>query len=443
MAWRARPDEALLGPVLRSAVGSVLAGAVVYSAAVTGAQTAPTPVAAASKPDRAPAVVLWPCADTRVIDAHLIRPRVKLDYLSSRIDGRVWHAVGLPCRGAKDRTACDAAILKADHARTPGGSYLLGTRGDSVLTWAGPEELLALVGRLEDPGTALEYLRSKQIESLLCPIQQVADGFLFQTRKTEKVEPHSTWYDKVSGTERGGHLAPDGTLSIRWTRPFEMVVRNGVIEGRRPPGLVRSATNSSGLGAHFARAARDEAASVHAFTILAAELRAHGAPSELARGCDAAADDEVRHADQMSRLARRFGCEPLRVALASVPLRSLNELAFDNAVEGCVHETYAALIAMYQARCAEDPEVAAELSTIAEDETRHATLSWAIDVWLRPRLTTALQSAVERAQRAAVAGLVHTRHWVEDERERRLAGLPSQAHSRRMIEVVTPHLWSV
>jgi hypothetical protein len=441
MAWRAQPHEAFLGLVLRGAVGSVLAGSV-YSTAVTGrAQVAPRSAAAASKPDEAP-IALWPCNEERPLDVHLLRPRVKLDYLSSRSDGRIWNAVGLPCRGATDRMSCDAAILKADGARAPQGSYLLGTRGDSVLTWAGPEEFLALVGRIEDVPTATEYLRSKQIKHLMCPIQQAAGGFLFETRERNEVKAYNESYDIESGIRRRVHLSPDGTLTVRWTGAYHEIVNNGIIEGRRPPGLMSCGPRGGGLGAHFARSARNEAASVHAFTILAAELRSHRAPAELARRCEAAADDEVRHAEQTSRLARRFGHEPLCVSLTSVPLRCLSELAFDNAVEGCVHETYAALIAVYQARCAEDPAVAAELSTIAKDETLHATLSWDIDVWLRSRLTSALQAAVARAQREAVDGLVHTRHLVEDERGRRLAGLPSHAHCRQMIDAVTPHLWS-
>jgi hypothetical protein len=440
MAWRAQPHEAFLGLVLRSAVGSVLAGSV-YLAGVTGrAQPAPPLAAAPWMPDQAP-LAPWRCYEPRTLDVRLLRPRVKLDYLSSRSDGNILNAVGLPCRGATNRTSCDAAILKADAGRAPHGSYLLGTRGDSVHTWAGPEELLALVGRIDDVPTATAYLRSKQIEPMMCQIQQVADGFLFGIRETKEVKWHSRSSESVSGTERRVHLSPDGTLTVRWTGTFHEIVDNGVIEGRRPPGLMSSRPRSGGLGAHFARAARNEAASVHAFTILAAELRAHGAPAELAHRCEAAADDEVRHAEQTSRLARRFGHEPLSVALASVPQRSLSELAFDNAVEGCVHETYAALLAVYQAHCAEDPQVAAELATIAKDETRHATLSWDIDIWLRSRLASALQAAVVRAQREAVHGLINTRHLVEDERERRQAGLPSHAHCRHMIDAVTPHLW--
>jgi hypothetical protein len=59
------------------------------------------------------------------------------------------------------------------------------------------------------------------------------------------------------------------------------------------------------------------------------------------------------------------------------PARSLEELAVENAVEGCVRETYGALTAIWQARTAKDPSVAAAVRRIARDETRHAALSWA------------------------------------------------------------------
>lgn len=441
MAWRAQPNEAFLRLVFRSAVGSVLAGSVYVAAAPGGAQPAPTPAATAAELDTSP-IGQRPCDPQQPIDVHLLHPRVKLDYLSSRSGGRIGQAVGLPCRGAADRDSCDAAIAKADAARSGRGHYLLGTSGNRVLTWDDADEFLALVGRLEDAQAATDFLRMKRIANLMCPVQQIADGFLVDTRETTQTKSYDSWFDVERGMTRRLHLSENGKLTVLWSRPFERKVRNGAIDGRRPPGLVSAGPRVGSVGAHFARAAMHEAASVRAFTILAAELRAHGASAQLVRRCEDAAHDEVRHAEQMSRLARRFGHQPLHATIESVPLRSLSELAFDNAVEGCVHETYAALLAVYQARCARDPAVATELSLIADDETRHAMLSWDIDRWLRPRLTSELQTAVHRAQLEAAADLRNVRDLIEDEGERRLAGLPSRAHSHQLIESLSAQLWA-
>jgi hypothetical protein len=170
--------------------------------------------------------------------------------------------------------------------------------------------------------------------------------------------------------------------------------------GRRPPGL-----RSRGQGSWLARAAHLEAASVPAFVHLARELVAHGAPA-LSRLAVAAARDEVRHARVVGGLARRGGgAAPTPAEVGATPLRELEALAIDNAVEGCVGETFAALIATRQARAAADPAVRAAYASIADDETRHAALSLAIDRWARRRLDAAARRRVAAARAEAIAGL--------------------------------------
>jgi hypothetical protein len=160
------------------------------------------------------------------------------------------------------------------------------------------------------------------------------------------------------------------------------------------------------VGDHFARAAHDEAASVFAFAALAAELAAHGAPAELLARIAAATADEVRHAQAVAGLAAARGARCPRPAREPVAPRSLREIAVENAVEGCVRETWAALLAAHQAAHAEDPEVRRVMREIAADEARHAELAWAIDAWLRSRLDAADVAAVEAARAAAAEGVV-------------------------------------
>ena len=124
---------------------------------------------------------------------------------------------------------------------------------------------------------------------------------------------------------------------------------NGV--GRVPAGLwrARMPAAASPLGAYFAVAAHFEEASVHAFRRLHGELRAHRAPVGLLRAARRAQRDEVRHARLTARMARRFGGRPVPARVAPIETRALPEVALENAVEGCVRETFGALVTSFQA----------------------------------------------------------------------------------------------
>jgi hypothetical protein len=178
--------------------------------------------------------------------------------------------------------------------------------------------------------------------------------------------------------------------------------------GRRPTGLLcaepASATDSA--SEWLARAAHLEAASVHAFRRLRDELRSAGAPRRLTRAAERSSRDEVRHARIVSRLARRRGAVPARVTTAEAsPARSLVDFAVENAIEGCVRETFGVVVAARQARVARDPRVRAAMRRIAEDETRHAALAWSIARWLSSRLDAGAKSRVAGALCGAIASL--------------------------------------
>ncbi|NMO15765.1 hypothetical protein HPC49_03405 [Pyxidicoccus fallax] len=189
-------------------------------------------------------------------------------------------------------------------------------------------------------------------------------------------------------------------------------------EGRRPEGLCSDGAVAGQvpmLGALFAKMAHLEAASVPAFERLAEELAAHGAPHRLVRAARRAAREEVRHARAMQSLAARHGAPMPEVSVAPFTARSLEALALENAVEGCVRETFGALLAGWQARRAGDVAVREALATIAPDELRHAELSWAIHAWALDRLAPEARARVEEAQREA---------WLALERESAESRLP-------------------
>src|SRR6185312_780824 len=108
--------------------------------------------------------------------------------------------------------------------------------------------------------------------------------------------------------------------------------------GRLPAALrddFAGAASPNVVGDWVARAAYLEAAAVDAFAILAAELRAHGAPRALVRSAERAGADEVRHAREMGALARAFGSEPAVPRVDRREVRALVQIARENAVEGC------------------------------------------------------------------------------------------------------------
>jgi hypothetical protein len=190
------------------------------------------------------------------------------------------------------------------------------------------------------------------------------------------------------------------------------------------------ADNPSSLGEYFARCSYFEAASVYAFERLAAELAAHGAPARLVRAAYRAARDEARHARRTRALARRYGVEPAWPEAAKLPVRPLVEMARENAAEGCVRETYGAVLGLVGAARAQDAQVRAVMRTIARDECRHAGLSWRVDAWAASRLGPRDQEEVRRAMTDAVRELLTGDHDGLDAVGRVVAGMPSQGQRR-------------
>ncbi|MHA7634816.1 hypothetical protein [Corallococcus sp. M7] len=217
-----------------------------------------------------------------------------------------------------------------------------------------------------------------------------------------------------------------------------------ICDGRRPEGLCSDGAVARGtptLGALFAKMAHLEAASVPAFERLAEELAAHGAPGHLVRGARRSAKEEVRHAEAMESLARRHGAPMPELKVAPFQARSLEALAIENAVEGCVRETYGALLAGWQARSAEDAQVRESLSAIAPDELRHAELSWAIHAWALKQLPPEARERVESARREAWRELEQdaASSHLPDEVARH-SGLPSAEVARGLVRELASEL---
>lgn len=212
--------------------------------------------------------------------------------------------------------------------------------------------------------------------------------------------------------------------------------------GRRPEGLAVLEGGSTGpLARYFEEAAHLEAASVDAFMRLARELRSHAAPESLIQAAQRAARDEIRHARAMSRLARRYGGVARAPERGPQHVRPLAEIAMENAVEGCVRETYGALVAWVQAACAQDPKVRKTLRVIAAEETQHAALAWELAQWVADKLTAAERTQVyAQAQRAVAQLRVDAASEPAAELVREV-GVPTAAAAARLLAHAQQALW--
>jgi len=194
--------------------------------------------------------------------------------------------------------------------------------------------------------------------------------------------------------------------------------------GRRPVGL-RRPRFASWLGA----SAWMEAASVHAFERLATELETHGAPAWLIREAKRAARDEARHARTMRAIAKKRGVRVPATRAVARRARSLAAIARENAIEGCVHETWGALVAQVQAVRATDPAIRSAMKRIATDEKRHAALALAIADWAEPKLAPTTRARIDAARRGARARLERALESAPAIEE---AGLPGGREARTL-----------
>ena len=216
--------------------------------------------------------------------------------------------------------------------------------------------------------------------------------------------------------------------------------------GRRPSGL-RSPCSAPARQAcwasTFARSSHLEAASVVAFERLEARASAksHRAPRSLLRMAARSARDEVRHARVTADLARRFGAEPASARVKRQRARSLEGVARENAVEGCVRETFGAMVATWQAAHASDERVRGCMTKIASDETRHAALAWAVAGWLEPRLSPRARARVAQSRRAAIEELRRDVVAPPDGALVREAGLPDSSNSCRLLDTLRRSIW--
>ncbi len=201
--------------------------------------------------------------------------------------------------------------------------------------------------------------------------------------------------------------------------------------GRRPAGLLPLHHRETGLAAYLTEGAHLEAASIEAFHILARELALHDAPSSLVLAAKQAARDEARHARVMFALARREGAATTRVrakALRGLPrARELEDVAIENAIEGCVRESYGALLALRQTKQTKNPKIHETIIKITKNKITHVAR------WASRRLSPSATKRVRRARAAAIRDLEREASAAVDPETARAAGLPDPAEALALV----------
>jgi len=296
--------------------------------------------------------------------------------------------LGNVCATATDRATCQAAVAKIVAPNGPpsmigcgGGcwlrAFLVTTSGDTVRKVDNAAGVVSLFGPVTSQAEAALVLQVGQDAQMRCA-QFTPQG--------------SDFAYEVCGNYL---MHPDGTSTY---------VDGPLCAGRLPEGCKMHAI-AAGIGGWLASMAELEAAAVEAFERMVVELRHHGAPAELVARAEEAREDEIRHARAMGLQAARFGGTVRPHVRGAMHARDLEAMAVENAVEGCVRETFGAILAAYQARAATDAELRRELACIAVEEARHAQLSWDLAAWLDERLDAAAKSRIETAREDALRAL--------------------------------------
>jgi hypothetical protein len=353
----------------------------------------------------------------------------------------VVQSAGEPCSGASDREACLTELA----ALAPTVGFRIGqcvqvcdeyvfvlTRGDSIEVVDSVEATLALLGPIDTPTEAV--LRAGMAEYYVsCDdperggVRTAGDAYeVLATRLTADCDPVETTLYR---------LGVSSSADVTELESEVIESESGVCIGRRPSCLVRRrARGATPLGAYFASVAHLESAAAIAFGELARELAHHGAPAELVTRARRSEADERRHAIAMRALARRYGGRPVRARSAVRAPRSLEAIALHNASEGCVRESFGALVGLWQAHSARDPRVRGIMQRVAREELRHAELSLDLDRWARAKLGRRFAAKLDDARRDARQVLERELDEAFDPSLVAEAGLPTPTQHRALFD---------
>jgi len=360
------------------------------------------------------------------------------------IEHSVLDSVGTLCGDASDSGTCTTAAMMPAQDVVFNECGMIGcsaniivtTDGDDVTQYGTMDELLAFLGDIDTPQEALLVARYA--------------GYLIQcdgaTTVTEVDGGYQVVVDNMNSCDSHYYrwtllIRPDGSIEVV---DEEDLGASMIACGRRPVGLLsdgRAATDSR-VADYFAACVHLEGAAVHAFETMTLELLHHGAPRALVDAAQQSAAEERHHTALASVLCQRAQAPEPTPRLDDVVMRDLLAMARENVIEGCVRETFGALLAHYQAQHAQDPKVADAMRTIAQDETRHAALAWELERWIEPQLTVAERKHLDTIKRSAVAQLAREMAQPMPAELIRDAGLPPVEVAAAMLDRLRAELWA-
>lgn len=247
----------------------------------------------------------------------------------------------------------------------------------------------------------------------------------------------------------GGQYPEPSTLvscDVSYTAQHSPYTCPRPVVGRIPNGMHAAALQAAepdSIGEYLADMAAMETAAVTAFAYLGRELEAYGAPIELIARAQAAVQEETRHAEMAGLLAAAHATAVPKVEVDGFTLRALYDIALENAVEGCVNETFAAACGLWQSEHARLDVFREVIAHISDEETGHAALSWDIHAWIMPQLTAAQQAEIAAAQVAAVDKLMRDFRQEGNPVLQRAFGLPTRAEAGRLFAQLQRSVWAV
>jgi len=356
---------------------------------------------------------------------------------------------GEACKDPKTAKACTKALAKATSpnslfppgaGRMPTSTYLVAQSGAEVVTITTRAEVVAFFGTVDAPVEAM-FLTTLDGYAPLCDaskVREVEGGHELLAKKN---------FNECLN-QFHGHLVTVKGETVTSQAEVDLTTPNEgcAVAGRRPEGFLPAPrTADSPLVAYLDEMHHLEAASVPAFERLARELAHHGAPAALVERAEAAARDEVRHAAGFAGLRERLSTTDCASPAIEVPaaVRSLEALALENAIEGCVRETFGALVARYQASVAADEPLRRLFAAIADDELNHAALAWDVATWLNGQLDEAARARVSAAEAAELARLTVALATTEPDPEVSIqCGVPSPTVATAMFERCKASLWA-
>jgi hypothetical protein len=325
------------------------------------------------------------------------------------------------------------------------------TRGGEVRRWATPQELRDFLAPIDTVDEALLIAQAEHYnvscEAESSGARRTVDGYeVYATRMTAMCAPMITtgYWLRVSNAGEVSEISSEERS------------RSEACVGRMPRGLAacEPSNERDACAGFLAQSSYLEAASVLAFEQLAAELAELGAPRDLVEAAERASQEERIHAREVSELACAYGASPLTAPLrfARAPegahrrqpteKRDLEEIALENVVEGCVRETYGAMIGAFQSVRAGDRRVQKCMRAIAEEELGHARLSHQVHRWIMPRLGAAARTRVQEAMAHAVSSLRRSVQSTSPDRELQSAlGLPDRFAASLLLNQLEQDLW--